>query len=71
MSSKYTDSYKSRNSGDDMADLAMQKYLADTGSVEFKDYLRIGTDPKVNKLNLFWYATEILLLPDYIVEEMK
>ena len=67
MSSKYTDSYESRNSGDDMADLAMQKYLADTGSVEFKDYLRIGTDPKVNKLNLFWYATEILLLPDYIV----
>ena len=50
-----------------MADLAMQKYLADTGSVEFKDYLRIGTDPKVNKLDLFWYATEILLLPDYIV----
>jgi len=65
--SKYTDSYESRNSGDDMADLAMQKYLADTGSVEFKDYLRIGTDPKVNKLDLFWYATEILLLPDYIV----
>ena len=67
MSSKYTDLYASRNSGDDMADLAMQKYLADTGSVEFKDYLRIGTDPKVNKLDLFWYATEILLLPDYIV----
>ncbi len=67
MSSKYTDSYASRNSGDDMADLAMQKYLADTGSVEFKDYLRIGTDPKVNKLDMFWYATEILLLPDYIV----
>lgn len=67
MSSKYTDSYASRNSGDDMADKAMQKYLADTGSVEFKDYLRIGTDPKVNKLDLFWYATEILLLPDYIV----
>ena len=67
MASKYTDSYESRNSGDDMADLAMQKYLADTGSVEFKDYLRIGTDPKVNKLDLFWYATEILLLPDYIV----
>ena len=67
MGSKYTDSYESRNSGDDMADLAMQKYLADTGSVEFKDYLRIGTDPKVNKLDLFWYATEILLLPDYIV----
>jgi len=65
--SKYTDSYESRNIGDDMADLAMQKYLADTGSVEFKDYLRIGTDPKVNKLDLFWYATEILLLPDYIV----
>jgi len=67
VASKYTDSYESRNSGDDMADLAMQKYLADTGSVEFKDYLRIGTDPKVNKLDLFWYATEILLLPDYIV----
>ena len=67
MGSKYTDSYESRNIGDDMADLAMQKYLADTGSVEFKDYLRIGTDPKVNKLDLFWYATEILLLPDYIV----
>ena len=67
MSSKYTDSYASRNSGDDMADKAMLKYLKDTGSVEYKDYLRIGTDPKVNKLDLFWYATEILLLPDYIV----
>jgi len=67
VSSKYTDSYASRNSGDDMADKAMLKYLKDTGSVEYKDYLRIGTDPKVNKLDLFWYATEILLLPDYIV----
>ena len=71
MSSKYTDSYASRNSGDDMADKAMLKYLKDTGSVEYKDYLRIGTDPKVNKLDLFWYATEILLLPDYIVVRDK
>ena len=67
MSNTYKDSYKSRNSGDDMADKAMLQYLKDAGLVEYKDYLRIGTDPKVNKLNYFWYATEILLLPDYIV----
>jgi len=67
MSNTYKDSYESRNSGEDMADIAMQNYLRDTGAVEYQDYLRIGTDPKVNKLNLFWYATEILLLPDYIV----
>ena len=36
-------------------------------------HLRIGTDPKVNKLDLFWYATEInhesteVVEPDYIV----
>ena len=67
MSNTYKDSYESRSSGEDMADIAMQNYLRDTGAVEYQDYLRIGTDPKVNKLNLFWYATEILLLPDYIV----
>ena len=61
MSNTHKNSYESRNSGEDMADIAMQNYL------EYKDYLRIGTDPKINKLDLFWYATEILLLPDYIV----
>jgi hypothetical protein len=67
MSNTYLDSYESRNSGDDMADIGMQNYLKKIELVEYKDYLRIGTDPKVNKLDLFWYATEILLLPDYIV----
>jgi len=67
VSNTYKDSYESRNSGEDMADIAMQNYLNDIGAVEYEDYLRIGTDPKVNKLDLFWYATEILLLPDYIV----
>ena len=52
MSNTYKDSYESRNSGEDMADIAMQNYLRDTGAVEYQDYLRIGTDPKVNKLNL-------------------
>ena len=69
MSNTYKDSYESRNSGDDMADKAMQQYLHAKGYKEYKDYLRIGTDPKKNKLDLFWYATEILLLPDYIVVE--
>ena len=67
MSNTYKDSYESRNSGEDMADIAMQNYLKKIELVEYKDYLRIGTDPKINKLDLFWYATEILLLPDYIV----
>lgn len=67
MSNTYKDSYEARNSGDDMADKAMLNYLENQGLVEYKDYLRIGTDPKVNKLDLFWYATEILLLPDYIL----
>ena len=70
MSNTYKDSYEARNSGDDMADKAMLKYLKNQGLVEYKDYLRIGTDPKVNKLDLFWYATEILLLPDYILLSM-
>lgn len=67
MSNTHKDSYESRNSGEDMADIAMQNYLKKIELVEYKDYLRIGTDPKINKLDLFWYATEILLLPDYIV----
>ena len=67
MSNTYLDSYESRNSGDDMADKGMLNYLESQGLKEYKDYLRIGTDPKVNKLDLFWYATEILLLPDYIL----
>jgi len=67
MSNTHKDSYESRNSGEDMADIAMQNYLKKIELLEYKDYLRIGTDPKINKLDLFWYATEILLLPDYIV----
>ena len=63
----YEDSYSKRNSGDDMADLAMQSYLKDNDCKEFHDYLRIGTDPKENFLDLFWFATKILLLPDYIL----
>ena len=67
MGSKYTDSYESRNSGEDMADLAMQRHLKNNDCKEYVDYLRIGTDPKENKLDLFWYATKILLVPDYIL----
>jgi len=67
MSNTYKDTYESRNSGEDMADLAMQKHLEANECVEYIDYLRIGTDPKENKLDLFWYATKILLLPDYIL----
>jgi len=63
----YKDSYSKRNSGDDMADLAMQSYLRKNDCKEFYDYLRIGTDPKENFLDLFWFATKILLLPDYIL----
>jgi len=33
MSNTYKDSYESRNSGEDMADLAMQKYLKDNDCV--------------------------------------
>lgn len=63
----YEDSYSKRNSGDDMADLAMQSYLKDNDCKEFHDYLRIGTDPKESFLDLFWFATKILLLSDYIL----
>ena len=38
MSNTYKDSYESRNSGEDMADIAMQNYLRDTGAVEYQDY---------------------------------
>ena len=69
MSNTYKDSYESRNNGPDKADLLMQSYLQSKGYEEYKDYLRIGTDPKVNRLDLFWYATDILLIPDYIVVE--
>ena len=64
---KYTDSYDDRQSVPDMADEAMQQYLKDAGLVEFKDWLKIGTDPKENKLDLFWYVTNVLLIPDYAV----
>jgi len=63
----YEDSYSKRNSGEDMADVAMQKYLKENDCIEYKDYLRIGTDPKENTLDLFWYATKVLLIPDYIL----
>lgn len=63
----FEDSYSKRNSGEDMADIAMQKYLKDNDCIEYKDYLRIGTDPKENTLDLFWYATKVLLIPDYIL----
>ena len=64
---KYTDSYAERNSGPDMADELMLKHLDSNGFKENIDYLRTGTDPKTNKLDLFWFATKILLLPDYIL----
>ena len=64
---KYTDSYDMRNSGEDMADKAMQQYLRAGGHEEYKDWLKVGTDPKENKLSMFWFATKILLLPDYIM----
>ena len=64
---KYTDSYDDRQSVPDMGDEAMQQYLKDAGLVEFKDWLKIGTDPKENKLDLFWYVTNVLLIPDYAV----
>lgn len=67
MSNTYKDSYASRNYGEDMADKAMLKHLELKGCVEYKDYLRIGTDPKESKLDLFWFATKILLVPDYIL----
>lgn len=63
----YKDSYSKRNSGDDMADIAMQNYLKENDCKEFHDYLRIGTDPKESFLDLFWFATKILLLSDYIL----
>ena len=63
----YEDFYSKRNSGDDMADLAMQSYLKDNDCKEFHDYLRIGTDLKESFLDLFWFATKILLLSDYIL----
>ena len=46
---KYTDSYDDRQSVPDMGDEAMQQYLKDAGLVEFKDWLKIRTDPKENK----------------------
>ena len=64
---KYTDSYDDRQSVPDMADEAMQNYLKAANLVEFKDWLKIGTDPKENKLDLFWYVTKVLLIPDYAV----
>jgi hypothetical protein len=64
---KYTDSYDDRQSVPDMADEAMQQYLIDAGLVEYKDWLKIGTDPKENKLDLFWFVTKVLLIPDYAV----
>ena len=64
---KYTDSYDDRQSVPDMADEAMQSYLKAANLVEFKDWLKIGTDPKENKLDLFWYVTKVLLIPDYAV----
>ena len=67
MGSTYKDSYEERNSGEDMADLAMQQHLKNNNCIEYVDYLRIGTDPKENKLDMFWYATKILLVPDYIL----
>jgi hypothetical protein len=63
----YLSSYKERNSGEDMADKAMLRHLEMNDCVEYRDYLRIGTDPKENKLDLFWFATKILLVPDYIL----
>jgi hypothetical protein len=64
---KYTNTYEERQSVPDMADEAMQNYLVDSGLVEYKDWLKVGTDPKENKLDLFYYVTDILLIPDYVV----
>ncbi len=64
---KYTNTYEERQSVPDMADEAMQNYLVDSGLVEYKDWLKVGTDPKENKLVLFYYVTDILLIPDYVV----
>ena len=43
---KYTDSYDMRNSGEDMADISMQRYLEAGGHEEYRDWLKVGTDPK-------------------------
>tara|TARA_R100000781_G_scaffold81076_1_gene49996 strand:+ start:969 stop:1439 length:471 start_codon:yes stop_codon:yes gene_type:complete len=64
---KHTDSFKDRNKGSDMAEDTMQQYLEDRGLVEFHDWLKIGTDPKESKLPLFWFITNVLLIPDYAV----
>lgn len=64
---KYTNTYQERQSVEDMADMAMQNYLKESGFVENKDWLKIGTDPKNNTLDMFYYITDILLIPDYVV----
>ena len=51
-----------------MADEAMQNYLKAANLVEFKDWLKIGTDPKENKLDFVLVCYKgITLIPDYAV----
>ena len=49
-----------------MADECMQKYLISMGLEENKTWMKIGTDPKTNDMDMMWLALQILLIPDYI-----
>ena len=64
---RYTNTYAERQDVPDVADLKMQKYLKHKGLKEYKDWLKIGTDPKENKLNYFWLVTAVINIPDYCV----
>ena len=64
---RYTNTYAERQDVPDVADIKMQKYLKHKGLKEYKDWLKIGTDPKENKLNYFWLVTAVINIPDYCV----
>lgn len=65
---KHTNTYQERNKINtyDMADDCMQKHLVSMGLVENKTWMKIGTDPKTNDMDMMWIALQILLIPDYI-----
>ena len=64
---KYTNTYEERQSVHDMADLGMQNHLEKSQLSENVHWAKVGPDAKTNNVPLFWFVSQIILCPDYVV----
>jgi len=56
--------------GKDAEDI-FEKHLESLGLYSPKDWLKTGTSPWEHEIDLFWFYTDIVLVPDYIFNKNK